>query len=728
MLNILENLTDSQKQAVTHKNGPLLVIAGPGSGKTRVITHRIAALIESGVKPWNICAITFTNRAAEEMKHRVNEMGVPSGTHLSTFHSLCVRLLRQYGDRMGISSNFSIYDDRDQKRCIKDAIAAAELSGGNFAPARMLSAISNLKNELESPAAFAERADEYFTKSLAKVYANYQNILKANNALDFDDLLMLVAFLLRDNSDVRSELNNRFRYLLVDEYQDTNHAQYQIAKGLAMEHQNICVTGDPDQSIYRWRGADIRNIMSFEKDWPNAKIVKLQENFRSCETILKAADKLIANNTNRKQKTLIPTIKGGNDIQLTEYEDDTDEAYGLSANIKKLIDENIDPSQIAIFYRVNSMSRSLEEALVQNQIPYQIVRGVEFYGRKEIRDMLAYMKLIVNPDDDVALLRIINTPARGIGKTTIGRLADFAQSKGISLLAAAKQASLITTINKPTQGKLAKFATMIAGFQTDADGPVAPLMEQVFEQTSLANSLEYDKTASESAIDNVNELINSAKMYDQQAESPNLVEYLQAIALYSDSDAYDSDQSKVALMTLHAAKGLEFDNVFIIGLEDGILPHERSATSQDEMEEERRLFFVGITRARKRLSVSFANYRTTHGQFLRTIPSQFLTEADLREITLSTNQQQDTSDLDYEYDDSTSQLETFTPTVKSKPAKTAPAPKYRPGMLVRHAKFGTGRVSQFIDTGPNSIVIVKFSAGHTRSLMLKYAKLEIINT
>ncbi len=724
MLKMLDSLTESQRKAVLHKDGPLLVVAGPGSGKTRVITQRIAALIDSGVRPWNICAITFTNRAAEEMKNRVDSMGVPAGTHLSTFHSLCVRLLRQYASMTGITSNFSIYDDKDQKRCVKEALSRADLSGSNFAPARMLNAISNLKNELETPEAFAERADEYFAKSLAKVYGNYQNILKDNNALDFDDLLMKVAFLLRDHPEVRDELNNRFRYLLVDEYQDTNHAQYQIAKGLALGHRNICVTGDPDQSIYRWRGADIRNIMSFEKDWPEATVVKLEENFRSCETILKGADKLIAHNKNRKAKTLVATIKGGDEISVTEYEDDTDEAYGLANNIKKLIDEGIDPREIAVFYRVNSMSRVLEESLVQNQIPYQIVRGVEFYGRKEIRDMLAYLKLIVNPDDDMAFLRIVNTPTRGIGKTTIEKVADFAQSNNLSLYAAALKAGQISTLNAATQGKLAKFAAMIESFKSGADGPVAALMERVFIETQLATSLEVDKSASESAIDNVNELINAAGMYDEQAEKPNLVEYLQAIALYSDADAYDSDNAKVALMTLHAAKGLEFDNVFIIGLEDGILPHERSAVSEDEMEEERRLFFVGMTRARKRLFVSFANYRTTHGQFLRSIASQFLNEADLRDVELSANKEQD--QFSYDYDESSSQVEQYEIPAR-KPAAAKSEPAFKTGMLVRHSKFGVGRVSQFIDTGPSSIVVVKFSAGHTRSLMLKYAKLEILN-
>jgi DNA helicase-2/ATP-dependent DNA helicase PcrA len=731
-MDLLKNLTESQKKAVLHKQGPLLVIAGPGSGKTRVITHRIACLIESGVKPWNICAITFTNKASVEMQNRVASMGVPSGVNLSTFHSLCVRLLRQYAQQAGITSNFSIYDDSDQKRVIKQAIADADLSVSNFAPAKMLNAISNLKNELETAESLKTRADEYFAKSLAKIYEKYQKILTENNALDFDDLLMKVAFLLREHPEVRSELNNRFKYLLVDEYQDTNHAQYQIAKGLAIEHQNICVTGDPDQSIYRWRGADIRNIMSFEKDWPHATVVKLEENFRSCQSILTAADKLIANNKNRKVKALIATIKGGEDIRITDYEDDTAEAYGLSKNIKKLIEDGQNPSEIAVFYRVNSMSRILEEALVQNKIPYQIVRGVEFYGRKEIRDMLAYLKLLVNPADNVALQRTINTPVRGIGKTTIDKIAEYASSAGIPIFEALKKAQLKELLNASTQAKLAKFVALIESFQNMIDGPVAPLMEKVFTVTKLADTTGDDKNKSESAIDNVNELINSAGIYDQQSEKPNLTDYLQAIALYSDSDAYDASQPKVALMTLHAAKGLEFDNVFIIGLEDGILPHERSAVSQDEFEEERRLFFVGITRARKRLFISYADYRTTRGQFLRTIPSPFLVEIGYNPLSSPaagfTEKKQDFNSSEFGYDTSSSQIESAIKPIASPQRQASQTSQpYIAGQLVSHKKFGFGRVQQFIEMGDNSIVVVNFNAGHTRSLMLKYANLDIVN-
>lgn len=719
---IIDNLTESQKRAVEHKDGPLLVLAGPGSGKTRVITHRIARLIEKGVRPWNICAITFTNRAAEEMRQRVAAMGVAEGTHLSTFHSLCVRILRRYAMQSGITSNFSIYSDDDQKRCMKEALKACDLSASNFTPARMLESISNLKNELETAKAFKEnRADDYYSKAVAKVYEKYQTILEQNNALDFDDLLMKVAFLLKDEK-VRSELNNRFRYILVDEYQDTNHAQYQIARGLAMGHNNICVTGDPDQSIYRWRGADIRNIMEFERDWPDAVVVKLEENFRSCASILKAADKLIAKNKNRKAKVLIPTINGGDDINYNAYDDGMEEAYGLAENIKKLTDDGVCPGEIAVFYRINSMSRIIEEALVQNKVPYQIVRGVEFYNRKEIRDILAYMKILVNPADNVALLRIINTPARGIGKTSMDRVIDWAGKNNLSVYDALKNAGRIDSINAGAKAKIAKFVAMIEGFKKGIDGSVGPLMEKVFNESGLMDSLSNEKNKSEAAIDNVNELINAAEMYDEQVDEPSLVDYLQTIALYSDADAYDSDQPKVALMTLHAAKGLEFDNVFIIGLEDGILPHERSTYSEEELEEERRLFFVGITRARKRLFVSYASHRTIRGQFLRSVPSEFLTEID---ADVSETQEAQESFRDLSYDDTDSQLEVFDRSVKKSTKSDGPSEQYKTGQLVKHSKFGLGRVKQFIKMGDNSIVVVHFNTGQTRSLMLKYAKLEI---
>ncbi|MHC4633457.1 MAG: ATP-dependent helicase, partial [Planctomycetota bacterium] len=534
-------LTPSQKKAVFHVEGPLLVIAGPGSGKTAVITYRIAALIDSGVSPHNICAITFTNKAADEMRQRAAALGTPGGLHISTFHSLCVRILRRYADKVAINPNFSIYDQSDQARCIKQAVKECELDTTNFPPARMLDAVSTrLKNNLIDVDAFKAQADDYFTKNLAKIYDCYQHILAENNALDFDDLLVKTAFLLRDCSDICSELSKRFKFLLIDEYQDTNRAQYIIAKALVSEHNNICATGDPDQSIYRWRGADIRNILAFENDWSNATVVKLEENFRSTPNILEVADSLIAVNTSRKQKKLIPTRPSGKGVIVDAFEDEKIEANAIARQIMQLTGQGVSLNDIAVFYRVNSQSRVLEEAFIRNKILYQVVRGVEFYRRKEIRDLLAYLKILVNPDDEIALLRIINTPARGIGKTTIDRVRSHAVGNNISFFEALKKAKDIEPLAKAAQAKLSVFVNMIENFTKDVAGHVTPLAQRVFVESGLENSLKDQGDQGEDALENVNELINAASQYDQYTEQPSLLDYLQQIALFSDADAYDS--------------------------------------------------------------------------------------------------------------------------------------------------------------------------------------------
>jgi len=655
---LAQELTPSQRKAVFHKEGPLLVLAGPGSGKTRVITCRIAALIDSGIKPYNICAITFTNKAADEMRQRAIALGASGGAHISTFHSLCVRILRQYADKAGIKANFSVYDEADQSKCIKQAVKDCELDATNFPPARMLEHISKLKNNLIDVNYFKAQADDFPKQTLAKIYSHYQRILTEHNALDFDDLLMKTAFLLESYPDVCYELGNRFKFLLIDEYQDTNHAQYRIAKALVSQHNNICAAGDPDQSIYRWRGADIRNILDFEKDWPDAIIVKLEENFRSKPEILKIADKLIAENKNRKPKILIPIRPPVGKVVISDFEDEEEEAQAVAQQVKELTDEGASLKDIAVFYRVNAMSRVLEEAFIKNKIPYQIVRGVEFYNRKEIKDLLAYLKILVNPDDEIALLRIINTPARGIGKTTIDRVRAYAAFNNISFFEALKKAESIDSLSKGSQAKLAVFINMLEQFKKDITGKVAPLAERVFVKSGLAESLR--SAGQEDAIENVNELTNSAAQYDQKAQTPTLLDYIQQISLFSDVDAYDTTVERVALMTLHAAKGLEFENVFIVGLEEGLLPHEKSNIDDEEdLEEERRLFFVGITRAKVGLHISYARYRTIRNQMLRSRPSPFLFEL-------------------------------------------GAVAAFAPGQLVRHTYFGLGTVEEFIDMGENS--------------------------
>jgi DNA helicase-2/ATP-dependent DNA helicase PcrA len=700
---LLGQLTPSQKKAVFHIEGPLLVLAGPGSGKTRVITYRIAAIIDAGVHPHNICAITFTNKAAEEMRQRAAVLGASAGAHISTFHSLCVRILRQFADKIQIKANFSIYDESDQNHCMKQALKDCGLDGSNFPPARMLEAISTLKNKLIDVDEFDVKADDFFSRTLAQVYARYQAVLTERNGLDFDDLLMKTAKLLEADIDVCRRLGDRFRFLLIDEYQDTNHAQYMIAKALVSQHSNICATGDPDQSIYRWRGADIRNILAFEKDWPDATIVKLEENFRSDANILNAADRLISFNRRRKQKKLVPTKPAGRDVNVLNFEDESEESAEVAQRVKELIEVGASAGDIAVFYRVNAMSRALEEAFIRLRIPYQVVRGVEFYNRKEIRDLLAYLKVLVNPMDEVALLRIINTPARGLGKVTVDKVRAYASRRNIGLFEALEQANKLDFLAAGVKGRIAAFNEMIKRFRDNTAGEVAPLVAKVSVESGLESSLKSEGPDGLNAVENINELISAAAEYDRSAEQPSLMDYLQQISLYSDADAFDASVGRVALMTLHAAKGLEFENVFIIGVEEGLLPHERSSDDEDGLEEERRLFFVGITRAKAGLNISCARYRTVRGQLLRTVPSQFLFELGCNIGNAGGNDESDFS--------------------INKMSQSVQDDDFSPGQLVKHRIFGLGRVMKYINMGANSIVEVKFNSGQTKSLIVKYADL-----
>jgi DNA helicase-2/ATP-dependent DNA helicase PcrA len=709
----VEQLTPAQRQAVCHREGPLLVLAGPGSGKTRVITYRIAALIESGVPPYHICAITFTNKAAEQMRQRAAALGASRGAHISTFHSLCVQILRRYAQAAGIGPNFSIYDEADQMRCVKEALRDCDIDASSLPPGRVLEAISTLKNKLIEPGAFKLQAEDFFSRTLAKVYARYQKILADRNGLDFDDLLMKAALLLENDATVSRALSDRFQYLLIDEYQDTNHAQYRLAKALTSYHNNICAVGDPDQSIYRWRGADVRNIMAFEKDWPNATIIKLEENFRSTPAILTAADKLIACNRHRKHKNLVPVRNHEGQVHVDCYEDEAEEADGVARGIQDLVDQGVSGRQIAVFYRVNAMSRALEEALIRRRIAYQVVRGVEFYNRKEIRDVLAYLKVLVNPADEVALQRIINTPTRGIGKVTVDKLSDHAARHGLTMFDTLRQVGEIPGLGGSVKAKLADFAGMMDGFVRQVEGKVAPVAERVFIETGLQESLRKAGPEGETALENVEELINTAAAYDERTDNPSLVDYLQQIALFSDADVYDAASGQVALMTLHAAKGLEFEHVFVVGLETGLLPHERANGSQEELEEERRLLFVGITRAKTSLHISYARYRTVRGQLLRTIPSQFLYElgADLIHQVPEPDEEPRQCRL--------------AAAPRPEPARAAPSrpAPFAPGELVRHKTFGLGRVKRFVDMGANSVIQISFNSGQTKSLLLQYAEL-----
>ena len=719
---ILSGLTPPQQQATQHIDGPMLVLAGPGSGKTRVITHRIAHLIQSGVKPWEILAITFTNKAAAEMRERLTAMGIPRGTTACTFHALAVRILREFCEQSHLPKQFTIYDTADQKAAVRDALKLLEMDPQKFPPQKVLARISNLKNDLVTPHAFSEQQEgDYLGRLLAKVYQGYQKQLDTNGAVDFDDLLMKFAFLLKDVPEVRETLNQRYKYVLVDEYQDTNQCQYQIARGLSMAHNNLFVTGDPDQSIYAWRGADISNILAFEEDYPNAVVVKLEENFRSVPEILTIASELIAYNSKRKNKALFTSLNTGTKPNLIEHGSEYNEADHVATWAKQCHDDGYSYSDIAIFYRVNALSRVLEESLRRKVVPYQIIRGVEFFQRKEIKDMLAYLKYLVNPEDQVSFKRIINTPARGIGNTSVERLTSFSVLNNMSIEHVIANVEMVTALGPAAQTKVKKFVEMINKFKTILDQPVAKIIELIYIETGLRKSHHNPILDNEGEqVANINELIKSAAEYDAENAEASLENYLHEIALVADTDNFDATSGAISLMTMHAAKGLEFPCVLIIGLEEGLIPHARSQYSDDELEEERRLLFVGITRAKERLTLSYARNRTLHGSSNATVRSQFI-----RELT----------SLDVP------KKEPATFVQKSKHADAFPnminiestLPKketvdFTKGEIVRHAMLGLGRIEKVIPARENAKVIVKFNTGATKTLIVKYAKLQKIST
>ncbi len=740
-MDLLSGLNEPQKQAVMHIDGPLLVLAGAGSGKTRVITRRVAYLVSKGVPPWNILALTFTNKAAEEMINRVTAMHTPRGATICTFHSLCARLLREYAADAGLSGNYSIYDRDDQLKIVKQAIEQLDLpSSSNLSPAAVHGTISNAKNELKTPETFAAEAADFYQQTVAKIFRKYEDLLAANNALDFDDLLLRMAFLMKQRPDIRKALGERFRYILIDEYQDTNRAQYIVAHGIGMDHQNICATGDPDQSIYAWRGADIRNIMEFEEDYPDAKVIRLEENYRSTQPILTAASQLISHNTMRKEKTLWTSRTGGENVRVIFTDNEHTEAELIARSIAKWRDKGGDYSDVGVFYRVNSLSRVLEEALLVAGIPYRIARGVEFYNRKEIKDVLAYLKLLVNPADDLSCLRIINTPTRGIGGTTIGKLREIAASAGGSIFDACRKATA-ESIGIAAAKKVAAFAELIAAMATVCDGQVRDIVEHVFKASGLEESLRGGDEDSKEAIANVEELISTAAEFDQRTEGGSLAEYLHQISLVSDLDHMDhanGGAGAVTLMTLHAAKGLEFPAVFMAGCENGLLPfvHEQSGfltSAVRNLEEERRLAFVGMTRAKDELTLTCARYRMIRGRTTPQSPSQFIREIKCDAVTEEDHTTAVTRAFGshrpkarggfYEDIEQRAIIEAM--------EDNAPfPPEYehlRPGCRVYHAIFGYGAVTKIgPQRWPETRVDVLFEDCGSKRLVLSQTSLELL--
>jgi DNA helicase-2/ATP-dependent DNA helicase PcrA len=626
---LLESLTDPQREAVMHRDGPLLVLAGPGSGKTRVITHRIAHLLESGVPASQILALTFTNKAADEMQRRVAELAPGGRVWLSTFHRFGARLLRQYADLIGLQSNFTIYDTGDVRQTIKRVIEAREINTLNYSPERLADAISGLKNKLIAPDRYEPRTGSMLARVVSEVYPAYQERMLASSAVDFDDLLLHVAQLLHDHAEIRADLDERYRYVLVDEYQDTNRAQYVILRALSMDYPNLAVTGDPDQSIYGWRGADLNNILEFEHDYPSVKVVRLERNYRSTKRILSIADALISHNMRRKKKALWTENVDGASVRLAAYADQDREAADIAEQIRAAVAAGRrKPSDFAIFYRVNALSRAVEKALRAAGVPYQMVRGQEFYARKEIKDVLAYCQLVNNPRDDMAFERTVNNPPRGIGRKTVERLTEYAYRHGLPLLEAARGAHQIDGLPKGAAGKLAAYVQIIDRIEAVSHGDLEEVIGTVLEasgyRTSLAGS---DDEQDQNRLANIEELLTDARQFDEQNPGGGrLEEYLERSWLVNDTDDWNSQTDKATLMTLHAAKGLEFPVVFIIAVEDGVLPHERVGQHPDELEEERRLAFVGITRAKEELQLSYAVTRDYRGVRRRTIPSSFLME------------------------------------------------------------------------------------------------------
>lgn len=730
---IFDTLNDRQCEAVKHTEGPLLITAGAGSGKTKVLTCRIAHLLELGVAPYRILAITFTNKAAKEMKERVtNLVGAQADSiWLSTFHSFCAKLLRFEVDGFhGYTRNFTIYDSSDQLVLVKDCLKKLNLDDKQFMPRSVLGTISSAKNVLMDAKAFAAKASDFYEQKVADVYALYQEKLRENNAVDFDDLLFLAVRLLQEKEDIREKYQSRFQYILVDEYQDTNHAQYALTKILAARWRNICVVGDADQSIYAWRGADIRNIIDFTRDYPDAASIKLEQNYRSTKTILHAANAVIDNNESRPKKTLWTENPAGNKIIHYQAQTEHDEADYIAGVIYNRHEISHEPyGDMAILFRTNAQSRVLEEKLMRYAIPYTMVGGTKFYDRKEIKDVLAYLRLLYNPEDSLSLTRIINVPKRNIGATTMEHVAAYAEEQGISLFEALSSTDEIP-VTKRARTSLENFAAMIFDLLNDIEGKdVLSLIETVIKQTGYGDML--DKEAEhdpqgESRKENVGEFLSVAKDYMDSNPDGNLQDFLENVALVSDVDDFESSDSKVTLMTLHAAKGLEFPVVFLTGLDEGLFPHSRTLLDPSQVEEERRLAYVGITRAERQLYVTNATTRTMYGRISAYMPSRFLAEIPPQLME------------DYHRKSVMPQSRTTAvpgkqrvsiltkPVASSLPKKHAVTDTFAKGDKVRHKIWGIGTVLDVIGEGPNMQMKIQFPTKGVRQVVVKYAPLEKI--
>lgn len=630
-MSLLEKLNPSQWEAVTKTEGPLLVLAGAGSGKTRVLTYRIAYLLEQGVSPYSILAITFTNKAANEMKERLADLIHAGSEHLwvCTFHAACVRILRREIDVLGYDSNFVIYDSADQQTLIKQCLKELNIDDKRFPPRAMAAGISEAKNKLWGPAEYEKRAFDLYEQTVARVYELYQKKLRANNALDFDDLLVLTVKIFEEHPEVLEHYQHRFRYVLVDEYQDTNLAQYKLVNMLAQKHRNLCVVGDADQSIYGWRGADIRNILDFERDYPDARVIKLEQNYRSTKVILEAAHKVIKNNVGRKDTRLWTENDEGTPIEFFRARDEHQEAYFVADRIYRMhAEENKPYGDFAVLYRTNAQSRVVEDVFMKHNIPYIIVGGLKFYERKEIKDILAYLRVILNPADAVSLHRIVNVPRRGVGDTSVGKMTEYAREKGLSLFEAMMHAAEIPGLTGRAVNPVREFTKLIDEWRGRlGELSVTALVGEVLDRTGYMRELQAENTVeAETRMENIKEFLSVTKEFDKHSEEKSLEEFLAGISLVSDIDTYEDKSDAVVLMTMHSAKGLEFPVVFVVGMEEGVFPHSRSLQGSSDLEEERRLCYVAITRAMEKLYLTCAWERNMYGNTMFNPRSRFLEE------------------------------------------------------------------------------------------------------
>ncbi len=745
---VYDTLNKPQKEAVFHTEGPLLILAGAGSGKTRVLTHRIAYLIEEkGVNPWNILAITFTNKAAEEMRQRVDSLvGIGAESiWVSTFHSMCVRILRRYIDRLGYDNRFTIYDTDDQKTLMKEVCRKTDIDTKRFKERMLLSVISSAKNEMILPEEFELNAGGDFVQlKIAKVYKEYEAQMRANNALDFDDLLVKTVQLLETQPDVRENYQERFRYIMVDEYQDTNTVQFRLVSLLAGKYRNLCVVGDDDQSIYKFRGANIRNILDFEKEFSDAKVIKLEQNYRSVGNVLEVANSVIRNNKGRKEKTLWTDNEKGEKIRLRQFDTAYDEAQFIAEDIKDETAQGANYSDHAVLYRTNAQSRLLEEKFVAMNIPYKIVGGINFYSRREIKDVLSYLKTIDNGKDDLAVRRIINVPKRGIGLTTINRIQESAAARGIGFYDALSAPDLIPGIGR-SASKLDSFAALIEYFKgRSEESGVTDLLTEVIEKTGYTESLEADDPEElEARVQNIDELVSKAAVYEEscsdRGERPTLSGFLEEVALVADIDSVAEDRDYVILMTLHSAKGLEFPHVYLAGMEDGLFPSYMSISGDDpeELEEERRLCYVGVTRAEEKLTLTCARMRLVRGErqynsmsrFIKEMPSALI-DTGKREGGFSQNvslgeKRTYSSEVSGYKRSAYAQKPAFAAIQKGSGlmAKKSEGLSYGVGGRVRHVKFGDGTVTEIKEGGRDYEVTVQFDTAGVRKMFALFAKL-----